>query len=198
MVLARISASMQRAIDAQTERLTEASRFASNALGAIETVKCFNGQSVETRQYTKAIRLASKFYLAQARANALQIGVVRFMTLSMFVQGFWYGSYLVSTGRRNPGQVLTAFWACLQATQTMEQILPQMLVLERGKSAGSTLKTVLDQIVKGGKMNAIGGDRIPPYCEGDVQISDVSGNFYIIKTRANPREGVVSVCFKTR
>ena len=165
---------MQPAVEAQAEALTDASKLAGNAISAIETVKCFNGQDLEIWQYTSAVRKAARCYLAQARANALQIGFVRLVTLGMFVQGFWFGSHLVNTGKKTPGDILTAFWAALMATQSVEQILPQLIVLEKGRAAGTTLKTIMVRIERGRKVVRMTGGNKPLYCDGDIEVRNVS------------------------
>ena len=174
IILTWISARMQPSIDAQVEELNQASKRANNAISAIDTVKCFNGQDFEMWQYAKIIRKAARHYLIQAKANALQIGFVRLVTLSMFVQGFWYGSHLVTTGAKDPGQVLTPFWACLMATQAIEQILPQMIVLEKGRAAGATLKLLLAQMEKVCKVKEVIHGITPGYCDGDIEVRNVS------------------------
>ncbi|KAL8938824.1 MAG: hypothetical protein Q9216_003684 [Gyalolechia sp. 2 TL-2023] len=173
IVLGRLSARMQPSIDGQAEALSTASKFANNALQAIDTVKCFNGQDFETWQYAKAIRKAAAKYLSQAMANSLQIGFTRFVTQSMFVQGFWYGSHLVIKGKKDPGQILTAFWSCLMALQAVEQILPQMIVLEKGRAAGATLAAILTQMVRRRRVIMTGSLK-PMFCEGDIEVRDVS------------------------
>lgn len=165
---------MQPSIDAQANELTQASKQANNAISTIDTVKCFNGQDFEIWQYAKTVRKAARYYLIQAQANALQIGFVRLVTLAMFVQGFWYGSHLVAIGAKNAGQVLTTFWACLLATQAIEQILPQMIVLEKGRAAGATLKLLLDHMEKESKDERVIGGMTPGYCDGDIEVRNVS------------------------
>ena len=172
--LSWISARIQPAITAQLEELTQASKCASNSIAAIDTVKCFNGQDFEIWQYAKAVKQAANHYLVQARTNAIQIGFVRIVILTMFVQGFWFGSHLVITGRRNAGQVLTTFWACLMATQTVEQLLPQFIVLEKGRTASTTLQAILTKINKGRKISSMIGHRAPHFCDGDIQVKNVS------------------------
>ena len=174
LVLGWVSAQMQPVIKAQMDELTSASKLANNSISSIDTVKFFNGQDFEIWQYARVIRRAANFYLAQARVNAFQIGLVRFVTSIMFVQGFWYGSHLITTGRKNPGQILTAFWACLMATQTIEQILPQILVLEKGRASAATLKAMLTQMEKGRMTTRMKGGTTPEYCEGDVEVRNVS------------------------
>ena len=174
VILGKISARMQPTIKNHEQALTKASKFANVSISSIDTVKCYNGQDFEIWQYSCAVKNAAKSFVLQAHSNALQIGLVRFITLSIFVQGFWYGTHLVSTGKKNPGNVLTAFWACLMAVQTIEQILPQMLVLEKGRAAGATLRAVLTQMKSGRRAMKRIGRKTPRYCDGDIQVRDVS------------------------
>ena len=174
LFLAWLSGDMQPSIDAQVKELSQASMLANNAISAIDTVKCFNGQDFEVWQYANAVKRAAKYYFYQARANALQIGFVRLVTLGMFVQGFWYGSHIVGSGQKTPSQVLTAFWACLMATQAIEQLLPQMIVLEKGRAAGATLQTLLSQIERGRRVTKMNGGLAPSFCDGDIELRNVS------------------------
>ena len=173
LTLAWISGKMQPSIQAQAVELTRASKIANNSISAIDTVKLFNGQDFQVWQYAQAIHKAARYYLKQAQQNALQIGLIRFVTLGMFVQGFWYGSRLVNAGKKNPGEILTAFWACLMAAQAVEQILPQMIVLEKGKAAGATLKAALVQLERGRKVIKIVGGITPRTCEGEIEMRNV-------------------------
>src|SRR5947207_805718 len=117
IALSFISARMQPAIDAQSHQLALASKHANTAITAINTVKAFNGQDNEVWQYSQIVKLAARCYITQAHNNALQIAMVRVVTLGMFVQGFWYGNTLLNEGK-SPGQILTCFWSCLMATQS--------------------------------------------------------------------------------
>lgn len=175
VALAWNSARLQPSIEAQTEELTKASKIVHNAISAIDTVKCFNGQGFERWQYRKAVKRAARYYLCQAKANALQIGGLRLITLGMFVQGFWFGSHLVNTGQKDPGEILTAFWACLMATQAFEQIQPEVIVLEKGRAAGAKLKSILDQMEGGLEIASMSGKTVPLFCAGDIEVRNVCG-----------------------
>ena len=181
LVLSLISGTMQPSIDAQVDELAQATRIAGTAISAIETVKCCNCQEHEVLHFRGAIRRAAKFYRQQARANALQIGVVRLIILGMFVQGFWYGSTLLKPGGKTAGQILTSFWATLMATQTVEQILPQTIVLEKGKAAAAVLHGLVREMERERRDTVDGGRKIPGPCIGDIELKDVSayelGNF---------------------
>lgn len=173
ILLAWNSSRMQPSIETQMEELTKASSIANDAILAIDNVKCFNKQDFETWQYRKAIERAARYYLRLAQANALQIGGLRLITLVMFVQGFWFGSHLVNTGQKSPGDILTAFWACLMATQAFERIQPEVIILERGKAAGAALKSLLDQMEDGFGVSRVNVGIFPLCCAGDIEIRDV-------------------------
>lgn len=188
---------MQPSIDAQSKELNKCSKYANNAIQAIDTVKCFSGQDFELWQYSKAVKSAAEYYLLQARANAFQIGFVRFVTLAMFVQGFWYGSHLVQTGKKNAGEVLTAFWACLTATQAFEQILPQMIVLEKGRAAGATLKAILVQMESQRRV-IIQGHLTPDFCEGDIEVRNVGRCQKTVRSPSLKASGFFQLSFPAR
>lgn len=171
---------MQPSIIKQETELSLASKLANGALSAIETVKCFNGQAFEFEQYKTVVMEAAKYYMKQALSNSLQIGFVRFVTTAMFVQGFWYGGYLVRTGKTSAGDVLTTFWACLMATKAIEDILPHMLVLEKGRAAGAAMKAILEQVSRGLKVESITGQTAPRFCDGDIEVRDVRWPYRVL------------------
>lgn len=172
-VIAFFSSRIKLKIDPHQSELTTASKIAGTAIKFIDTVKCHNAQSFEARNFATTIDAAAVHYLKQAQFNAVQISLIRIMGYGMFVQGFWYGSYLASTGQLSAGEVLRAFWACLMATQSIEQVLPQMILLEQGKFAAASLKAVLES---GGPRRNANDQRCtmyPEHCEGDIEINNV-------------------------
>lgn len=172
--LAWVSARIQPGIDGQTEALIDASKCASNAFTAIETVKCFNGQDFEVLQYAEAIKRAAVSYMVQTRANALQIGFVRLTTRAMFAQGFWFGIHLVSTGQKSPGDIVAGFMAALIAAQSIQELLPQIIVMEKGRAAGATLKNMKNEISHISFGGSFHGTERPLSCQGQIEFQDVS------------------------
>lgn len=104
--LSWMSRLMQPHIAAQQAELSDASRIATNAFQNIETVKCFNGQESEISKFFKIIQRAATRYMSQVKNNAVQIGFLRFVTLAMFVEGFWVGFF--TSYRSNPPHLLTS------------------------------------------------------------------------------------------
>lgn len=172
-LMAIISLRVQLNDEAQNGQLSAASKLVQTAITSIDTVKCLNGELLELRNYRRIIDKAARFYLNQAQTNGLQIGLARFTILVMFVQGFWYGSHLVNKGKRQPGDVLTAFWATLVAVQTVEQILPQFLVLEKGRAASAALQVQLWESTSDQGPSRTLKNKEPRFCEGDMELRDV-------------------------
>ena len=178
LILSSISKNMQSSIQDQQTALSLASKSAINCFSNIETVKCFNAQSYEADKYTRAIRQAAKHYMSQANANALQISFVRFATLLMFVQGFWYGFHLVKDGRKSTGDVVTTFWSCLTATQSFEDILPYVLVLEKARAAGAALRALTHPATNNAYSLDDDQKFEPEKCLGDIALDNVRGHLF--------------------
>ena len=177
-VVSILSARMKTSITKQQEQLTYASKAANNAITSIDTVKCLNAQEFASSKFSARIQMAGMHYLRQARLNSVQIAIICWMMFGMFVQGFWYGSTLAREGSLTSGEVLRTFWACLTAAQSIEQLLPQMLVMEKGKVASSTLKSILECPSKQTRADETRGTLYPEHCEGDIEFENVRSLTY--------------------
>ncbi|PGH10273.1 ATP-binding cassette, subfamily B (MDR/TAP), member 1 [Blastomyces parvus] len=173
-VVAVISRKIQPCIQAYEAELTRISKLISNCFSCIDAVKYFNGQNLEVRQYSTGILSASRSYRNEAFGQALQIGCVRLMIFGMFVQGFWYGISLVETGQLTPGDVVATFWACLQSTQAVEDILPHIIVLEKGRTSSSALQQLVEKINRVNITDDASHTVSPRFCEGDICIKNVT------------------------
>ncbi|KAJ5163371.1 ABC transporter integral membrane type 1 [Penicillium coprophilum] len=176
-IIGYLSSKMRFSITAQQAELTEASKVANNAITNIDTVKCLNGQAFEHRNFAERIERSATHYLRQARLNSLQIAIIRWMMFGMFVQGFWYGSSLARAGKLTSGEVLRTFWACLTAAQSIEQVLPQIIVMEKGKVAGAALNSIIQSQRKSKIASEVNGTRYPEHCEGDIKVKNVSFSY---------------------
>ncbi|PYH92900.1 ABC a-pheromone efflux pump AtrD [Aspergillus ellipticus CBS 707.79] len=169
-----LSTKMNLKMEAQKEELLHSSKIVTNATSSIDAVKCFNGQGTENRNFAVSIDKAALQYLRQAFFGALQISALRLMTFGMFVQGFWYGSSLATSGALSAGDTVRTFWGCLLAAQSMEFLMPQIVVITKGKVASLALVHILsghgDDAIPGER----GGSSYPDFCEGDIEVSDVS------------------------
>jgi ATP-binding cassette subfamily B (MDR/TAP) protein 1 len=157
----------------QANKLQLALKYIANTITSIETVKCFSGENYELQVFTKVTAVATSIYKRVANLRSLQIGAMQFFTLSVFVQGFWYGTHLVRTGGRDVGQATTTFWAALLAIQGITGFLPQLIVLQKGKIAGAHLRLLMDQISASDQDHDLEGHLEPSRCAGDIEFREV-------------------------
>ncbi|RAK86501.1 ABC a-pheromone efflux pump AtrD [Aspergillus costaricaensis CBS 115574] len=172
--LSFLSTKTNSCMEAQKTELGHLSLIVDNATSSIDSVKSFNGQDTEIRNFISSVDNAAIHYLKRARLISLQISILRLMTFGMFVQGFWYGSSLATSGEISAGEVLRTFWACLAAAQSMEFLMPQIVVLAKGKDAAlsliHTLSSESEDTVRGDGRGSV----YPKFCEGDIEVSNVS------------------------
>ncbi|KAH4274315.1 hypothetical protein HBI04_004950 [Parastagonospora nodorum] len=161
----------------QEDKLQTALKYITNAVQSIETVKCFNGERYELKVFTDITALAATIYMRVANLRSLQIGVMQFFTLSVFVQGFWYGTHLVRQGDRSIGQVITTFWAALMAIQGITAFLPQFIVMQKGRSAGAHLGLLMHQISASDQNHEMDGTLKPVRCPGDIEFRQVTFSY---------------------
>ncbi|KAF3918376.1 hypothetical protein ABW21_db0209457 [Orbilia brochopaga] len=164
---------IEQGIEQQSLALGSAAQSISRAVRGIETVKFFNGQDVEFNLYSTAVRAAGLAYNRIAKHAALQNGILRFVTLMVFVQGFWYATTLVSpqTSFKEVSGYMTTFWACLIAGQQVESLLPVIVILEKGKCAASTLRQLAAKDIEYDMVKRAGV--VPKKCRGSITFNNV-------------------------
>jgi len=174
MLMVWLGNDMQRNLNKQQDKLNEAQKFSTSAFSAIETVKCFNGQAIEHDKYMSRVREAAGSFIRVMNASGLQMASVVLLSVSMLVQGFYYGGVLVSSGKRTSGDVVTTFFSALGGFQAIQAILPQMIFLEKGRTAGATLRAVMAQVQRGSSVQRRKGLLRPATCLGDIEIKNLS------------------------
>ncbi|KAK4545551.1 hypothetical protein LTR36_002901 [Oleoguttula mirabilis] len=165
---------MQQNIAKQQVKLAEAQKFSTSAFSVIETVKCFNGQDIEQQKYEKRIHEAASCYFRVVNFSGLQMACAVLLSSSMFVQGFYYGGVLISKGELNAGTVVTTFFAAIGGFQAINMILPQMINLEKGRTAGATLRAIMAEMQKGPKVRRRSGLLRPSTCRGDIDVKHLT------------------------
>ena len=156
--------------------------------GAIATVKAFNAQETERNRLMPMLRLADRTYTKLCFVWGLRLGFTSFVLLSMFVQGFWFGSYLVGRGSLTGGQVSQVFWACLLSASHLQLIVPLLTFLDKGKigmaglldligrpSSGSTVVPLTD--VKSAQHGRPLRKMRPAVCTGELALQEVTFHY---------------------
>lgn len=177
LVLGLISSRMQRHIDHQVDELATAAKYSSTAFSNIETIKCCNGQEDEYHRFLGPIKKAAAFYVRQVRGNALQMGWVKFATFATFMGGFYYASNSVNTGKASTADVMTVFFSCMEISEALQEVLPQMIVLEKGRAAGVVLRRLVSDRTKQAsiKNSSLAEETlVPREAPGEITFKNVS------------------------
>ncbi|KNG47407.1 multidrug resistance protein 2 [Stemphylium lycopersici] len=161
----------------QSEKLRFALKYVTTAISSIEAVKCFNGERQELQKFKSTASTAAGLYRRVANFRSMQIGIMQFFTVSVFVQGFWYGNHLVDTGDNNAGDVLTTFWAALIAMSGMTTLMPQLIVLQKGKAAGASLTVLMKQISTSHQRLESQGQTKLARCPGNIKFEKVTFSY---------------------
>ncbi|KAG8216217.1 P-loop containing nucleoside triphosphate hydrolase protein [Butyriboletus roseoflavus] len=119
--------------------VARAASLVSRVVSNIGAVKAANAASYEHTLLTRvAVAVQSLGVIWGVTA-----GTSQFVTMAMFVQGFWYGAHLVLQDKIQPGYVMSVFWACLIATSNLQMMVPLLVVLAKGKAAAAELAAVI-------------------------------------------------------
>ncbi|CEQ43183.1 SPOSA6832_05082 [Sporobolomyces salmonicolor] len=117
------------------ECTTKCSARVDRIVAAIPTVKAFNAEQQEIKGFQILTKQEFSAYVKLHFVWGLRSGVTQFMLLAMFVQGFWFGAYLISSGKASASTVNTCFWSCLLASGYLQTTIPFLVTLEKGKVA---------------------------------------------------------------
>ncbi len=156
--------------------LAEAATDIERTTNMIGTVKAFNAQRIEIDRFNTAVQRAKKSMTTQSLVWGISNGLSNFVLMAMFVLGFWYGGKLIRAGKANVADVMTVFWACLLASSNLEQLIPQLVYIQKGKTSMASLMTIVlqpdDVIIRGGnnasherndsKSSSLFGDNVSP------------------------------------
>ncbi len=176
-IAALCSRRCQTHIENEKLYLSEASSVVQRVAEAINTVKAFNAEAQEYESFGEFTLLALNAYTKLARVIAIQQGLIRFFVLAMFVQGFWFGTFLLRKNMVAPGDILTVFYSCLTAVESLSNLSPQVIVLEKGKSAGQSLVSFQHDNLQYNKRYSETSDKPPRSCRGDIEFKNVTFSY---------------------
>lgn len=125
------------------EAITKCSARVDRIVGAIPTVKAFNAEEQEMAGFKTISKQAFVAYIKLHFVWGLRSGVTQFMLMAMFVQGFWFGAYLIQSGKATASTVNTCFWSCLLASTYLQTCIPLLIAVEKGKIAMAGLLNLI-------------------------------------------------------
>ncbi|GAA5945971.1 hypothetical protein JCM3775_007566 [Rhodotorula graminis] len=124
------------------ETTSRCSSRVDRVIGAIPTVKAFNAEQYELDGFKDLTKHDFQSYVKLHFVWGLRAGATSTLLMAMFVQGFWYGAHLISTGQSTAAAVNTCFWACMLGSTYLQSAIPLLVTLEKGKVAMAGLLTL--------------------------------------------------------
>ncbi|GAA5907604.1 hypothetical protein JCM8208_000015 [Rhodotorula glutinis] len=121
--------------NANRETTGRCSSRVDRIIGAIPTVKAFNAEQHELDGFKDLTKRDFESYVKLHFVWGLRAGATSTLLMAMFVQGFWYGAHLISTGQSSASAVNTCFWACMLGSTYLQSAIPLLVTLEKGKVA---------------------------------------------------------------
>ena len=128
---------------AERRGFAEASTNVERSTNAIATVKAHNAEREEVDRFNKIVERVKVVLVKQSVVWAASVSLTNFLLLATFVSGFWYGAALVRQGKLEKGAVMTVFWACLLASSYLQQAVPTLSFITKGKMSMASLLTVI-------------------------------------------------------
>ncbi|ODV84133.1 hypothetical protein CANARDRAFT_29304 [[Candida] arabinofermentans NRRL YB-2248] len=104
-------------------------------LTSFKWIKMNFSKAIETSKFSDAISLSRWAFNRVSFYSSLNIGFMKILSLMMFVQSFWYGSFLVSHKINSSGDVLSTFYSCLNVAQILDGISVQIVMIQKGHIA---------------------------------------------------------------
>ena len=125
----------------QRERIStsHATSMVERVVEAINTVKAFNAQNKEACRFNAELKNGSRSYRRMLLWWAVRFASTGGLVFATFVQGFWFGSHLVSKGKITPGQVMTVFMSSLLVSSTLNEIVQALTYIDKGKIGAANL-----------------------------------------------------------
>ncbi|KAI5965187.1 HST6 [Candida pseudojiufengensis] len=132
-----------RAQEEENDYSSHASKVLNWCLTSPLTVRVFNGKYVEIVKFNKYVDASAKAYFKVSNSIAANSGILKFLTLMMFVQGFWFGTFLLSHDKITINQLFTCFSSCLMLGQSISKISQLMAILNTAHAAAGGISTYL-------------------------------------------------------
>lgn len=177
--LSLLSKGLQQAIQQQHSELTSATKQAGNAISNLTVVRCHNTQGSEANTYAQILESLSSHFRTQARIVATQTGFMRFAATGLLVLALFFGDHLIHNAHASPGAVLTTFWCCVTVVKSFNEILTQILVLEKGRAAAMALRDLLRQVDRGNSLSDRSYAQTLSSLEGDIEFKNVCSSSHI-------------------
>lgn len=107
-------------------------------------VRLLNGKYRDLVNFNRVVDLSAKAFTKMSLAISLNQLILRVLSFLIFVQGFWFGSYMVSIGKLRIGQVFSSFSSCLLLGTHVSTVANVLALLNKGQAAAATIADFME------------------------------------------------------
>jgi len=107
-------------------------------------VKAVFSANIELSKFYKTLLKVKRSFKKFNKFTSLASSLMRIFSLILFVESFWFGSYLVRKNYNTSAEVISAFYACLNISMTFSSISMILVILQKGKASFDKVVKYLD------------------------------------------------------
>lgn len=178
---------MEKYTNKENDHSIEAAKVLDWSLISAKIVRLFSARDIEYEKFSRKVTDCKDAYTKLSLVSSINMGIVRFIILCMFVQGFWFGSDQIGRGNVSSGDVLTCFTSCLMIGETLRSTLPQIITIQKAIVAINRIQSFVelrkDRYVKNRfqqKFNMEDSKHIsiyPESCTGEIRFKNVDFSY---------------------
>ncbi|QLQ82680.1 hypothetical protein HG537_0H04430 [Torulaspora globosa] len=135
---------VQKYADRENEQISKASQLVDWSVNAAQFIRLCGTELREVQKFKICIQKSADSFIRMCLYASLNSGVLRFLTLTMFVQAFWFGSTMIRKGRLTVGDVITCFHSCILLGSTINGALHQLVFWQKGTVAANQISKFLE------------------------------------------------------
>lgn len=135
---------VQKYADRENLHTGKASQLLNWSLTAAQFIRLSGTELREIKNFKACVQNCTDNFIKMCRYSSMNLATLRFLSLAMFVQAFWFGSTMIRKGRMNIGDVITCFHSCILLGSTISGALQQLVVLQKGSVAVDKVATFLE------------------------------------------------------
>ncbi|ODV73329.1 ATP-binding cassette a-factor transporter STE6 CYBJADRAFT_127994 [Cyberlindnera jadinii NRRL Y-1542] len=139
---------MEKYTNKENDHSIEAAKVLDWSLISAKIVRLFSARDIEYEKFSRKVTDCKDAYTKLSLVSSINMGIVRFIILCMFVQGFWFGSDQIGRGNVSSGDVLTCFTSCLMIGETLRSTLPQIITIQKAIVAINRIQDLVIEAVK--------------------------------------------------
>lgn len=134
---------VQKYAELENEQTSVAAQLLDWSINSAQFVRLSCTEFKEIQKFRQSIQKCNRSFISMCKYTSLNSSILRFFTLIMFIQAFWFGSTMVRKGKLSIGDVITCFHSCMLLGSSINGTLHQIIVLQKGNVAVNQIQEFL-------------------------------------------------------